>query len=97
MASTTDLQPSRKSYAERWIKSIKVTYPALADKNVAAFVDGIASNYARPNAVFRFDDAVRPQLQQAINQTVDSNQAPLADTIRAAVAAANAQLKQLAG
>jgi hypothetical protein len=40
---------------------------------------------------------VRPQLQQAINATVDRNEAPLADTIRAAVAAANARLRQLAG
>jgi ABC-type glycerol-3-phosphate transport system substrate-binding protein len=93
----SDYQPSRKSFADRWIRTVKTAIAQLRDQNVSAFVHGIANNYARPNAVFRFDDDVRPQLQQAINQTVDQNAAPLADTIRAAVAAANARLKQLAG
>jgi multiple sugar transport system substrate-binding protein len=90
-------QPPRKSMSERWIRTVKQAIPELADKNLAAFADAKAKGYAYPNAVFRFDDEVRPQLQEAINKTVVNNQAPLADTIRAAVAAANARLKQLAG
>ncbi|MGH2369362.1 MAG: hypothetical protein ACRDI2_14305, partial [Chloroflexota bacterium] len=93
----TSHQPARKSHAERWMKTVQASAPLLAGKNLAAYVDGIVKNYARPNAVFRFDSEVRPDLQKAINATVDRNEAPLADTIRAAVAAANARLRQLAG
>ncbi|HEX2185733.1 MAG TPA: extracellular solute-binding protein [Chloroflexota bacterium] len=93
----TGNQPARKSHAGRWMATVRSSIPQLATKNLSAFVDGITKNYARPNAVVRFDAEVRPGLQQAITSTVDRNEAPLADTIRAAVAAANARLKQLAG
>ena len=72
-------------------------YPKLADKNLAAFVDGMTKNYGRPNPVFRFDDEVRPDLTQALVKTLDRNEAPLGDTIRPAVATVNAKLKQLSG
>jgi multiple sugar transport system substrate-binding protein len=90
-------QPPRKSLSDRWIRTVKQAIPELGDKNLGAFTDAKARGYAFPNAVFRFDDDVRPLLQEAINKTVVTNEAPLVDTMRAAVAAANARLKQLAG
>lgn len=88
--------PARKSLADRWVRTLKQASPRLADKHLAAYTDALAKNYARPNPVFRFDDEVRPLLQEAITKTLDRNEAPLADTIRSAVAAANARLRQLA-
>ena len=92
----TATQPARRSMADRWIKIMKESVPGLADKNLAAYNDGISKGYARPNAVFRFDTEVRPQLQDAITKTMDRNEAPLATTIRSTVATVNATLKQLA-
>lgn len=89
-------QPSRKSLAARWITTVKSAIPQLADKNLSVFSDGITKGYAQPNAVFRYDEDIRPGIQDAINRTVVNNQAPVADTIRTAVAAANATLKRLA-
>ena len=97
MMRITGNGPARKSLADKWIRTVKTSTPKLADKNLTAFVDGMTKGYARPNAVFRFDDEVRPDLTQALQRTMDRNEAPLADTIRTAVATVNAKLKQLAG
>jgi hypothetical protein len=93
----TGNQSSRKSLADRWIKVTKEAIPEMADKNLAAFTEPFTKGYARPNAVFRFDDDVRPLLSDAVSKTLDKNEAPLADTMRNAVATVNAKLKQLAG
>lgn len=97
MMRVTGNAPARKSLSDKWIRALKASTPKLADKNLAAFVDGMTKNYGRPNPVFRFDDEVRPDLTQALQRTLDRNEAPLADTIRAAVSTVNAKLKQLAG
>ena len=97
MMRITGNGPARKSLAEKWIKTVREANPQLASTNLAAFVDGMSKGYARPNAVFRFDDEVRPDLTQALQRVMDRNEAPLADTIRAAVATVNAKLKQLSG
>ncbi len=97
MMRVTGNGPARKSLADKWIRTLKASTPKLADKNLTALVDGMAKGYARPNPVFRFDDEVRPDLTQALAKTMDRNEAPLADTVRTAVATVNAKLKQLAG
>lgn len=89
--------PARKSLLDRWIRLVKSSAPKLADKNLAALADGMTKSYARPNPVFRFEDEVRPDLTQVLARTMDRNEAPLADTIRSAVATVNTKLKQLAG
>jgi ABC-type glycerol-3-phosphate transport system substrate-binding protein len=93
----TGNQSARKSLADRWVKTTKESIPEMADKNLAAFTEPLTKGYARPNAVFRFDDDVRPLLNDAVSKTLDKNEAPLADTMRNAVATVNAKLKQLAG
>lgn len=45
----------------------------------------------------RVGSAVLPDLTQALQRTLDRNEAPLAATIRAAVGTVNAKLKHLAG
>ena len=97
MICVTGNVPARKSLADAWIRKVKASNPRLASSNLAAFVDGTNKGYARPNAVFRYDDEVRPDLTQALQRVMDHNEAPLADTIRPAVATVNARLKQLAG
>jgi hypothetical protein len=86
-----------KSLADRWVETTKEAIPEMADKNLAAFTEPFAKGHARPNAVFRFDDDVRPLLNDAVSKTPGKNEAPLGDTMRNAVATVNAKLKQLAG
>lgn len=93
----TGNQSARKSLGDRWLKVTKEALPEMADKNLSAFTEPITKGYARPNAVFRFDDDVRPLLTDAVKKTMDTDGAPLGDTMRSAVAAVNAKLKELAG
>ncbi|HEU5318627.1 MAG TPA: extracellular solute-binding protein [Chloroflexota bacterium] len=77
-------QPSRKSWQDRFVAVTKKTYPALADKQLEAFVKPIKGDYARPEQFFLKDSEAKKIWSDAVTATFTKNEAPVADAFRKA-------------
>jgi multiple sugar transport system substrate-binding protein len=75
-------QPSRKSWQDRFVDLTKKTYPALADKNLRAFVEPIRGDYARPEQFYLKDAESKKIWSDAVATTFTRNEAPVSDTFR---------------
>ena len=82
-------QPSRKSWQDKFVQLTKKTYPALADKNLKAFVDPIKGDYARPEQFFLLDAESKKVWTDAVSATFTKNERPVGDTFRAAAQQVN--------
>ncbi|MGH2353452.1 MAG: ABC transporter substrate-binding protein [Chloroflexota bacterium] len=78
-------QPSRKSWQEKFVTLTKQTYPALADKNVKAFIDPIKGDFGRPEQFFLKDAESKKIWSDAVAATFTKNEAPVSDTFKKAV------------
>jgi multiple sugar transport system substrate-binding protein len=86
-------QPSRKSWQDKFVALTKKTYPALADKDLRAFVEPIKGDYARPEQFFLKDAESKKIWTDAVAATFTRNEAPVSDTFRKAAQQIN-QLHQ---
>lgn len=82
-------QSGRKSFSEKWVKIIKDGNPALAGKNLKAFVDPIQQGYARPIELFRKHlDAVE-HVNRAMNAALRDGSAAVDATFKEAAQLVN--------
>ncbi|MGH2350724.1 MAG: extracellular solute-binding protein [Chloroflexota bacterium] len=82
--------PARKSWLDRYAVLMKQAYPALSDKNLAAFTDGHKNDYARPLQLFRrHQDSVKV-FDETLQAVLIRNERPLADAFRDAARQINA-------
>ncbi|HEV2125289.1 MAG TPA: extracellular solute-binding protein [Chloroflexota bacterium] len=77
-------QTARKSFQEKWVKLTKEGNPALADKNLNAFVAGIKENYARPIELWRDHPEANKIFSDAYNKAVRDGEADVASTMKEA-------------
>jgi len=83
-------QPSRKSWQDKFVELMKKTYPALADKNLKAFIDPIKGDYGRPQQFFQKDADAQKIWSEATSATFTKNEAPVSDTFKKAAQQINA-------
>ena len=77
-------QPSRKSWQDKFVALTKKTYPALANKDLDAFVKPIKGNYGRPEQFFLKDSESKKIWSDAVAATFTRNEAPVSDTFKKA-------------
>jgi hypothetical protein len=78
------LQPSRKSWQDKYLTLLKQQYPALADKNLAAYTDPIRGEWAHPNEYYFKNTEAQKIWKDAATATFATNQEPVADAFRKA-------------
>jgi multiple sugar transport system substrate-binding protein len=83
-ASVVGLQPSRKSWQDKYLTLLKQQYPALADKNLAAYTDPIRGEWAHPNEYYFKNTEAQKIWKDAATATFATNQEPVADAFRKA-------------
>ena len=77
-------QPSRKSWQDKFVALTKKTYPALATKDLDAFVKPIKGSYARPEQFFLKDAESKKVWSDAVAATFTRNEAPVSDSFKKA-------------
>ncbi|MGH2352274.1 MAG: hypothetical protein ACRDJN_11760 [Chloroflexota bacterium] len=82
-------QTARKSFQEKWVKLIKEGTPSLADKNLAAFADGITRNYARPTELWRQHVESNKIYSEAYNTAVRDGDVEVAGAMKEAAQRVN--------
>jgi ABC-type glycerol-3-phosphate transport system substrate-binding protein len=83
-ATVVGLQPARKSWQDKYVALLKKQYPALADKNLAAFTEPIRADWARPNQYYLKNSDAQKIWSTAAAATFGTNKEALADTMRKA-------------
>ena len=82
--------PARKSWLDRFATLMKKAYPALSDKNLAAFTDGHKNDYARPLQLFKRHLDSAKVFDDTIQAVFIRNERPVADAFRDAARQINA-------
>ena len=79
--------------SDKFVALTKKTYPALADKDLRAFIEPIKGDYARPEQFFLKDAESKKIWTDAVAATFTRNEAPVSDTFKKAAQQIN-QLHQ---
>jgi multiple sugar transport system substrate-binding protein len=82
--------PARKTWLDRYPQLMKQAYPALADKNLAAFTEPGKQDYAFPIQLFKKHLESRDIYHAAGTAVFTQNERPVADTFRDAAKQINA-------
>ena len=82
-------QPARKSWQDRFVELTKKTYPALADKNLRAFIEPIKGDYARPEQFYLKDADAKKFWADAVTATFTRNEQTVPDAFRKAAQQVN--------
>jgi len=82
--------PARKSWLDRFSVLMKKAYPALNDKNLAAFTDGHKNDYAHPLQLFKRHLDSTKVFDDMIQAVFIRNERPVADGFRDAARQINA-------
>ena len=83
-------QPSRKSWQDKFLDLTKKTYPALADKNLKAFIDPIKGDYGRPEQFYLKDADAKKVWTDTVAVTFTRNEQPVQDAFKKAAQQINA-------